>query len=254
MKPYQTMIKVFRKVRQNLIMENKTSKYFKYAIGEIILVVIGILIALQINNWNENRKDSIQEHEYIARLVKENQLNQERFQKKIDELTLGVKSIEGFSFALKNENISDSLLIAAANNFFSYGSIFHNFTSSTSTFDDLASTGNLTLISNANLRDQIVQHYAKHKEVAERVQSGINWALPVDAPLYHNDVMKYEPYSSFLFPKESQEKLVTDLKRDVVKLISNASAHYWINTDTINELQKLMEDTSVLINELQKEL
>ena len=51
------MIKFFRKIRQNLIMENKTSKYFKYAIGEIVLVVIGILIALQINNWNQNRLD-----------------------------------------------------------------------------------------------------------------------------------------------------------------------------------------------------
>ncbi len=49
------MIKFFRKIRQNLLSEGKTGKYFKYAIGEIILVVIGILIALQINNWNENR-------------------------------------------------------------------------------------------------------------------------------------------------------------------------------------------------------
>ena len=51
------MIKFFRKIRQNLLMENKTGKYLKYAIGEIVLVVIGILIALQINNWNEERKD-----------------------------------------------------------------------------------------------------------------------------------------------------------------------------------------------------
>jgi hypothetical protein len=50
------MIKLFKKIRQNLLLENKTSKYFKYAIGEIVLVVIGILIALQINNWNENKK------------------------------------------------------------------------------------------------------------------------------------------------------------------------------------------------------
>ena len=50
------MIKFFRKIRQNLLMENKTGKYLKYAIGEIVLVVIGILIALSINNWNENRK------------------------------------------------------------------------------------------------------------------------------------------------------------------------------------------------------
>jgi len=51
------MIKIFRKIRQNLLMENKTEKYLKYAIGEIVLVVIGILIALSINNWNEERKD-----------------------------------------------------------------------------------------------------------------------------------------------------------------------------------------------------
>jgi len=50
------MIKIFRKFRQNMIKENKTSKYVLYAIGEIILVVIGILIALSINNWNGNRK------------------------------------------------------------------------------------------------------------------------------------------------------------------------------------------------------
>ena len=55
------MIKFFRKIRQNLLMENKTGKYFKYAIGEIVLVVIGILIALSINNWNEMRKSNIEE-------------------------------------------------------------------------------------------------------------------------------------------------------------------------------------------------
>ena len=51
------MIKFFRKIRQKLLSENKFSKYLIYAIGEIILVVIGILIALQINNWNEGRKE-----------------------------------------------------------------------------------------------------------------------------------------------------------------------------------------------------
>ena len=50
------MIKLFRNIRKQLLNENKTTKYLKYAIGEIVLVVIGILIALQINNWNEARK------------------------------------------------------------------------------------------------------------------------------------------------------------------------------------------------------
>ena len=50
------MIQFFRKIRQTFLMEKKTSQYLKYALGEILLVVIGILIALQINNWNEARK------------------------------------------------------------------------------------------------------------------------------------------------------------------------------------------------------
>ena len=62
------MIKFFRKIRQNLIMENKTSKYFKYAIGEIILVVIGILIALQINNWNESKKTKEKERQVLTEI------------------------------------------------------------------------------------------------------------------------------------------------------------------------------------------
>ena len=59
------MIKFFRHIRKSLLMENKTSKYFKYAIGEIILVVIGILIALQINNWNESRKLQEETNTYL---------------------------------------------------------------------------------------------------------------------------------------------------------------------------------------------
>ncbi|WP_299122820.1 DUF6090 family protein [uncultured Winogradskyella sp.] len=54
------MITFFRKIRQNLIQQNKISKYFKYAIGEIVLVVIGILIALQINNWNESKNQNLE--------------------------------------------------------------------------------------------------------------------------------------------------------------------------------------------------
>ena len=59
------MIKFFRKIRQNLLSEGKTGKYFKYATGEILLVVIGILIALSINNWNEDRKNRLKEAVYL---------------------------------------------------------------------------------------------------------------------------------------------------------------------------------------------
>ena len=63
------MIKFFRRIRQHLLTENKFGKYLIYAIGEIILVVIGILIALQINNWNEERKANLREHSLYQNIL-----------------------------------------------------------------------------------------------------------------------------------------------------------------------------------------
>ena len=60
------MLKFFRKIRQKLLQENRITRYFAYAIGEIFLVVIGILIALQINTWNENRKYRNQEADFYS--------------------------------------------------------------------------------------------------------------------------------------------------------------------------------------------
>ena len=62
------MLRFFRQIRQRLLTENKFSKYLLYAIGEIFLVVIGILIALQINNWNELRKTHLQDLEFLNNL------------------------------------------------------------------------------------------------------------------------------------------------------------------------------------------
>ena len=71
------MIKFLRKIRQNLLSEGKTAKYLKYALGKIILVVIGILIALQVNNWNENRKNDKIEENYLISLKDEFEFNKQ---------------------------------------------------------------------------------------------------------------------------------------------------------------------------------
>ena len=63
------MVKIFRKVRQEEVTENRFGNYSLYAIGEIILVVIGILIALQIDNWNDERKDRSLENKIIKELI-----------------------------------------------------------------------------------------------------------------------------------------------------------------------------------------
>ena len=69
------MIKFFRKIRQQLLTQNKFTKYLLYAIGEIILVVIGILIALQVNNYNEAKKQELKTKEILTKIHEELALN-----------------------------------------------------------------------------------------------------------------------------------------------------------------------------------
>ena len=81
------MIRFFRQIRQQLLTDNppdkasragKFSKYLLYAVGEILLVVIGILIALQVNNWNEERKSILNEREVYKRILKDLQIDEGR--------------------------------------------------------------------------------------------------------------------------------------------------------------------------------
>ncbi len=154
------MIKFFRHIRRSLINQNQMGKYFKYAIGEIVLVVIGILIALQINNWNENRKNTEKENKYLSNLNKEiinDSLSLERSwfnnrQKKIKCLELARNYVMG------NYSPMDTLLFI---NNVGFGGINSraSFTASARTYSELVSTGNLSLISDDSIRELIVQYY-----------------------------------------------------------------------------------------------
>ena len=79
------MINFFRKTRKKLADDNKPIKYMRYAIGEIALVVIGILIAISINNWNEIRKEDIAEKEFIKG-VKNDLIQDKKYIKLVIEL------------------------------------------------------------------------------------------------------------------------------------------------------------------------
>ncbi len=108
------MIKFFRKIRQNMIKENKVSKYVLYAIGEIVLVVIGILIAISINNWNEQR---IQQHKaayYLVSIVKDLESNVAFIKTKNTAINNDLKLLEAISHKLTNDATTMDTLIKIA--------------------------------------------------------------------------------------------------------------------------------------------
>jgi hypothetical protein len=152
------MIKFFRNIRKSLLQDGKTSKYFKYAIGEIILVVIGILIALQINNWNEQRKDNIKEMQIVKSLYNEFLENSNYTEERMEELAM---FIEGSGKLLltycteKHTDISaDSLLTLVYQTFF--GS--PTYAPKVSTFNRIINNEEFNLIQHDSLKTLLNQY------------------------------------------------------------------------------------------------
>lgn len=169
------MIKFFRHIRQSLIMENKTSKYLKYAIGEIVLVVIGILIALQINNWNENRKDRIEEKYLLIQLELEFKSNLEQLDEKIGIREQMIKASLQLLEYIDNPSLRNNDSIVK----------YITHTLNTPTFDpivnDLISSGKLQLLQNNRLKQllsfwtseiiQVTEDEAMWRKMASEVYS-----------------------------------------------------------------------------------
>jgi len=144
------MIKFFRKIRQNLLSEGNTGKYFKYATGEIILVVIGILIALQINNWNEVRKLKKQEIQIYTELKSDLIQTKEDLQKTISQHQKILKSTQQLIIDISNKKLySDSIYRLFADSGGEFKVI-----PKTSAFENLKNIG-LNTLSNDSLRISI---------------------------------------------------------------------------------------------------
>lgn len=142
------MMKLFQKIKQDLINKGSFKKYLIYAIGEILLVMLGILLALQVSNWNQNRIENQKEKKAVSHLYKEFKLNEKRIR---------TKQISRISIAPKLENYIRQIIIGKAD----YNSFkeFHldqfmfgmtNF--SNGVIDALISSGEITLISNDSLK------------------------------------------------------------------------------------------------------
>ncbi len=155
------MIKFFRHIRKDLMGKNKTGKYFKYAIGEIILVVIGILIALQINNWNENRKESAEESILLEQLLIDFNSNLEQLDQKISMRVNFKNSSKQLLKYIDHQNLrnKDSIDYYIAK------------TMPYATFDpiviDLAASGELKLIKNRTLKHALTRWSSEINEVIE---------------------------------------------------------------------------------------
>ena len=237
------MIKFFRKIRQNLLSEGKTGKYLKYAIGEIILVVVGILIALSINKANDAEKQRQKELALLSEMSKNLQIDLEDLDFNIKGSAERIKANEIILKALQERiPMHDSLKPY-------YGNILGNFqlSSNNAAFANLQSVG-LDLISNDSLRNAIsnlyIVKYTYLENVTKGADDGFQWntfypqfldLINVDQmwvsaePVSHEALMDNRKFQETLkmnlFFRNYMQRQYTMIHKDVNSLLVQIERH-----------------------------
>ncbi|MDH3697645.1 MAG: DUF6090 family protein [Flavobacteriaceae bacterium] len=205
------MIRFFKKIRKQLVANNNIQIYLKYAIGEILLVMIGILLALQVNNWNENQKLKDQELKALKELQADLEQSLEDIvgDKRIFERSMSSNQII-LDQMERSSPYQDSL-----NPHFAILFPFSTFSINSTTFDNITRSG-VNLISNDSLRISISDFYTSYvnlyKELEQRVliEHNNNYVKPMlmsAFSTYQFQSMVPRDYNSFINNPEYRQVL-----------------------------------------------
>lgn len=242
------MIKFFRKIRQNLLVKGQTGKYLKYALGEILLVVIGILIALQINNANESFKQNRKAKNYEETLIAELNADLMRINQ-LDTLCQKMqKDINDYLTYFKNPDKEYEVVIQEMEKVNYYGDFYQSIAY---TIDDIINTGNLELF-NQEIKNAILEYkatqdfYEKNREevVQKYVLSDLEFENAVDILSFNN------------LPSDESKSLnnwLFDFKSEQYRLFNNRALSilrtYYFRSDQNTKMRLSIEN---LLTELNK--
>jgi len=152
------MLRFFRTIRKKIIEEDNVRKYLLYAIGEILLVVIGILIALQVNNWNEQRKERQREMTYLYKLLEEAKRDSSSLQSTINLTEYKITQAERLLDILKqNIPIADSTEFVRDVFLVGRGASTRPYLPS---YEELIATGSIGIIQNRDITDLLARYIA----------------------------------------------------------------------------------------------
>lgn len=252
------MLKFFRKIRQNLIKENKASKYLLYAIGEIFLVVIGILIALQLNTWKEERQNTQVEINYLKGIL--TNLDQDIYN---IETSIAKDTTQFFAyteilkpFITKNYKLYTPDFINAIKGV--QGS--HDFSQNTIVFEDMKSSGKINLIKSDVLRLTILKHYNESEQSLLSIQGNITSILEklgtVNKVFDLNSLVE-----GFLFPKQWSAELdpldLSFFKKDkndlkVKEFANTVSLMKGLLLSNHNQSLRILKETNLLKKQIKE--
>lgn len=237
------MIKFFRKIRQDLLDKKQLNKYLMYAFGEVILVMVGILLALYISNWNSNRIESEKERWYLINIVEDLE-----YQKVIlkDMKDFNTETIEICKSILKDYSIHKSFVkVDSLNQRLNSLLLTYNFPNINNTYTELVSSGQFGLIKEKMLSIDIINYYLNSDENAKTTNSDIVNIFYPEVSTVINKFSEVEVYDEDI--KEGEEYLL-DLDEDANKYIKNLLSKTSTKLALINAIKtKIQIQSSHLI-------
>ena len=243
------MLTFYRRLRRKILSENKFSKYLIYALGEIVLVVIGILIALQINNWNQTRKLKQEETKVLHGLMVEFSENLAKFdahyknQIRRDEI---IKALLDPNTVHAPFETIDSLIY--------YHGWNYKFNPSTGIYNSVINSGKIDLISNDSLKKAISKFNNYLVDFAEEEEGANNYGTNFMTP-YMRSQLNYR----FPFRNRTKEQLDYDNKyyREVIKQDKTRNELIFYSSYlliTLKEGQELRRQIFMIMNMLDDQL
>jgi hypothetical protein len=237
------MIKLFRNIRKNLLNEGKTTKYFKYAIGEIFLVVIGIYLAIQFNNWNiENQNNRIASDniELLIKSLEKDILFFENMQEYIEKDKI---KLSDYDNRLKQPSVNlDTLINIVRYEYIPFiGMLKFN---NDDTYDALVQSGEINLL-DRNLKMEVFSLYSLHKTAEETNNTHfklyLDWYTRLNATFARMD----GPIGDAIWKNAT----LLDLANAFNPVLQSKKNHYrLINAD----ITKLITETNKVLEQLKK--
>lgn len=244
------MIKFFRKIRLKLLSENKFSKYLIYAIGEIILVVIGILIALQVNNWNGNIQNKKTEILLLKSLKQDLELDLKNLYYKMKFDSLSLASGKNLVKAIKENNLAKELKEKSINgiNYSSLGlinrvALFHP---QKGAYQSIVNKG-IDIIENPTLRQDIVNLYDyRYQFTADYLQTQLDLQNETNQFLWN-----YAETTNNIYTKIPSDTI--GMKKDIkfINILSHISEQY---NEALSFYRINVENIESLLSQINKEI
>ena len=246
------MIKFFRKIRLSLLSENKLGKYLLYAIGEIVLVMIGILLALQVNNWNESRKERAQEIKLYENLLVSLTADSTDVVLFSGLISSGINAQKFFISNSYQDLIENFSIKQLEDSLRSTGIIGASFFPRYSVYNQVSNSGFQAILQSEEIKSKLLELYDRRYKRYLHIDASIDQKsefhlkpiIKGDLQIF-NDLNNMEPAS--VFDKKKFETFYPDLIREFSSILSTANL-------ALNSLQECQEAINELLSLIRNEL